>query len=209
MQFQNPITAVIIVVTVVISIVAFNNRGFFEKWKFNSYEVYYRKKFLRLISYGFIHASYIHLAINMFVLWSFGEVVEKVFAQLFPVFGGLLFAVMYLSAIVVSTLYSTFKHRNNTAYSAVGASGAVSAVVFGSILFDPTAGIYFFFIPIPIPAFIFGLLYLVYSWVMGRRGKDNIGHDAHFWGALYGLVFIIACEPRVVIYFIDRILNYF
>ena len=105
----------------------------------------------------------------------------------------------------MSVLPSFGKHKNDPYYNAVGASGAVSAVVFASILFNPTNKITIFPVPIGIPSFIFGILYLIYSAYMGKRGKDNIGHDAHFWGAVYGVVFTIALEPRVGLFFIHEI----
>ena len=109
---------------------------------------------------------------------------------------------------MLSVLPSFGKHKDDPAYNAVGASGAVSAVVFASILFVPLGKIYLFFVPIGIPAFIFGGLYLIYSAYMAKRAKDNIGHDAHFWGALFGIVFTIALKPKIFLYFIDQIARF-
>ncbi len=108
-----------------------------------------------------------------------------------------------------SVLFDYGKHKHDPAYNAVGASGAVSAVVFASIILYPGGGIYLFFIPVEIPSPVFGILYLIYSAYMARRGRDNIGHHAHFWGAIYGVVFTIALKPVLFLYFIDELGNIF
>jgi membrane associated rhomboid family serine protease len=141
----------------------------------------------------------------MFVLFSFGRVVEIYYKELFEIKGAFYYVLLYVGAIAISVLPSFGKHKDDPGYNAVGASGAVSAVVFASILFEPLAKIYLFFIPIGIPAAIFGVLYLIYSAYMGKRGKDNIGHDAHFWGAIFGIVFTICLKPKIVLYFISQI----
>jgi membrane associated rhomboid family serine protease len=150
-----------------------------------------------------------HLLINMFVLFSFGRVVEVYYKELFEVKGAFYYILLYVGAIAISVLPSFGKHKDDPGYNAVGASGAVSAVVFASILFEPLAKIYLFFIPIGIPAAIFGVLYLIYSAYMGKRGKDNIGHDAHFGGAIFGIVFTICLKPKIVLYFIGQISQLF
>lgn len=202
-------TLAIIIITVAISLFAFSNREVFSRMRFNPYLALHSRQYYRFFSYGFIHADFMHLAVNMLVLYSFGDVVEQMYTALFGIKGYYFYALLYAGAIVLSVLPAFGKHKNNPYYNAVGASGAVSAVVFASILFVPTGKIYLFFIPIGIPAFIFGILYLVYSVVMARRAKDNIGHDAHFWGAVFGIVFTIALKPTLVLYFIDQIRNIF
>lgn len=144
----------------------------------------------------------------MLVLYSFGDVVEQYFHYYFPTTWIFLYLILYVAGIIISTLFSYFRYKNNPAYNAVGASGAVSAVLFASILFYPTGKIYMFFIPIPIPAFIFGALYLLYSYIMARRNRDNIGHDAHFWGAVFGIAFTIICRPSVALEFWRQIQMY-
>ena len=118
------------------------------------------------------------------------------------------FLMLYAGGILFSTLFDFGKHKDNAFYSAVGASGAVSAVVFSSILIYPQGTIYFFFIPFPIPSVVFGILYLVYSAYMSKKGADNIGHSAHFWGAIFGIVLTIALKPVFAIKFMDYILSY-
>jgi membrane associated rhomboid family serine protease len=195
----------IIILTAAISIFALSNNEVFYRLKFNPFLALHSKQWYRFLTYGFVHAGWMHLFINMFVLYSFGNVVTDCYVGLFGLKGYYYFIMLYISAIMLSVLPSFGKHKNDPVYNAVGASGAVSAVVFASILFVPLGKIYLFFIPIGIPAFIFGGLYLIYSAYMAKRGGDNIGHDAHFWGALYGIVYTIALKPKIFLYFIDQI----
>ena len=115
-----------------------------------------------------------------------------------------LYIVLYVSALAVSSLGDLFKHKDDISYNAVGASGAISAILFAAILFNPKMGIYIYLIPIPVPAYIFAPLYLVYCWYMARRNADNIGHTAHFWGAVYGFLFPLACKPEIFQYFLSQ-----
>ncbi len=203
------ITWIIILLTSAISIPAFSNRAFFDKMKFNAFIIKENKQWYRFISYGLIHADWMHLLINMFVLYSFGEQVEMMFIYIFGLKGTILFLILYVSAIFISAYPSYEKHKNNSWYNAVGASGAVSAILFSSILLLPSSKIYLLFIPFPIPAVIFGILYLIYSAYMAKKSVDNIGHDAHFWGAIYGLTFPIVLKPSLFLNFINQIENIF
>jgi membrane associated rhomboid family serine protease len=142
----------------------------------------------------------------MLVLYSFGNFVISAFGYVFQFMNAnLLFILYYVFAVAISSLYSVRKHRNNVYYNAVGASGAVSAVVFTAIFFEPYQMILFFGI-LPIPGIVFGILYLVYSYYMAKKGIDNIGHDAHFYGAIFGLLFPILLEPNLIKYFLSRLL---
>jgi len=203
------ITWIIILLTSAISIPAFSNRAFFDKMKFNAFIIKENKQWYRFISYGLIHADWMHLLINMFVLYSFGEQVEMMFIYIFGLKGTILFLILYVTAIFISAYPSYEKHKNNSWYNAVGASGAVSAILFSSILLLPSSKIYLLFIPFPIPAVIFGILYLIYSAYMAKKAVDNIGHDAHFWGAIYGLTFPIVLKPSLFLNFINQIENIF
>ena len=189
---------ILVAVTVVVSLVAFNNPDIFDRLKFNAYLIKHRKEGWRFFSYALIHAGFLHLFINMYVLYSFGGIVEESFQQLFGLRGVLYYALLYVGGVIFSTLFDFRKHKEDAHYNAVGASGAVSAVVFSSILFYPGGGIYIFPIPFAIPAWAFAILYLVYSAYMGRRGGDNIGHNAHFWGAVFGVVFTVILVPDVI-----------
>ncbi len=194
------ITFFIIILTSSVSIYAFNNRQLFDKFKLNPYMVVQRKEYIRIFTHALLHADWGHLIFNMLTLYFFGTLVEKYFILIFPA-GKLLFILLYILGIIVSSIPSILKNKNNHWYNSVGASGAVSAVLFAGILFDPHMSIFIMFIPIPIPAFLFGIAYLVYSQYMTRQNKDNINHDAHFYGALFGFTFPILLKPALIGYF--------
>lgn len=191
------INYLIIAITVLISIMAFQNVELMEKLKFNAYKIKHDKQTWRFFTYGLVHAGWMHLIINMFVLWSFGEIVEKFMVQHFGYKGELYFVLLYIAGLIFSTLVDFRRNKENIYYNAVGASGAVSAVVFASILIYPGGSIFVFPIPIPIPSWLFGILYLVYSAYMAKRGTDNVGHTAHFWGAVVGVAFMLIMAPSV------------
>jgi len=199
----------IIIITVLISFLCFNDRSLHEKLRFNAFDIKHNRQGWRFFTYAFVHADWIHLFVNMYVLYSFGDIVLQIFGYHFGYQATIYFLVLYVGGILFSTLVDFGKHKENAFYSAVGASGAVSAVVFSSILIYPQGTIYFFFIPFPIPSVVFGILYLVYSAYMSKKGKDNIGHSAHFWGAIFGIVFTIALKPAFATKFIEYIINYF
>jgi len=144
----------------------------------------------------------------MFVLLSFGRAVEYYYSALFPGKAEYFYILLYVGSIAISALPSFGKHKSDAYYAAVGASGAVSAVVFASILIQPLSPIRFVFIPFDIPAFIFGALYLGYSAYMAKKGTDNIGHDAHFWGAVFGIVFTAALKPALIMAFFQTIRSF-
>jgi len=192
------VTIIIIAITVIVSVLAFSNREIFRRLAFNAYDIKHFKNSYRFLSYALIHADWIHLLINMMVLYSFGRIVEQYYEMIFGIKGILYFILLYIGGTALSTLPSYGKHKDDYSYTAVGASGAVSAVVFASIIFDPLMKIYLFFVPIGIPAIIFGVLYLVYSAYMGKKNIDNVGHDAHFWGAIFGFVFTIVLKPELL-----------
>ncbi len=196
---------VIIGVTVIVSIVAFSNQEWFKKLEFNAYLIKHNRQGWRFLSYALVHAGWLHLLINMWVLYLFGRLVEEKFTGVFGMRGLLYYFLLYLGGIIFSILLDFGKHKDDPYYSAVGASGAVSAVLFASILFYPTGGIYIFPIPFSIPAWLFGILYLLYSVYMGRRGEDNIGHYAHLFGALFGIVFTAIIVPDILKYFITQL----
>ena len=192
------ITIVIVAVTVLVSWRAFNDRALLERLILWPPAVERRKQYDRLLGYGFVHADWMHLIFNMITLWSFGTAVERVFSEWITPVGYVLF---YLSAIVVSILPTYITHRNDANYRSLGASGGVSAVLFAFILFDPWSTLIIFPIPVPIPAFLVALLYVGYSIWMDRRGRDNVNHSAHLWGAAYGLLFTVLLEPKVLAHF--------
>ena len=179
----------IILITGFVSFMAFNNGELMDRLKFNAWYIKRDREWYRFFSYGLVHADWAHLMVNMFVLWSFSSVVMQFFTLDFGNRGYLIFGLLYAGGILFSTLFDFAKHKDDIYYNAVGASGAVSAVVFSAIILYPAGKIAFIFIPIPIPSWIFGILYLIYSAYMGKRANDNIGHNAHFWGAVFGIIF--------------------
>ena len=201
-------TLVIILVTALISIAAFNNVDLFNRLKFNAWLIKEKNQSWRFISYGFVHAGWFHLLINMFVLYSFGTLVERVFQSSFGLGKGFLYyALLYFGGIIFATLLDFGRQKNNPYYDAVGASGAVAAVVFSSIILAPTNSLFIFPIPFPIPAYIFGVLYLIYSAYMGKQNKENIRHNAQFLGAVYGLIFTVSINPQFFYYFVHQLLD--
>jgi membrane associated rhomboid family serine protease len=156
----------------------------------------------RLLSYGLVHADFPHLLFNMITLYFFGATMEAVFA---PYIGALGFVLFYASALLVSILPSYLRHRDDPNYRSLGASGAVSAVLFAYILIEPWSLLLVFFVPVP--AIVFAVLYVGYTIWAEKRGGDNINHQAHLWGAVYGVLFTVILEPRVPALFLDRLLS--
>lgn len=197
------VTIILISVTCLVSILCLSGRLNTNKLLFHAYSVWHRKEWYRMLTYGVVHAGWGHLFFNMLTLFFFGRVVEEYFQLAFGgTLGIVLYVVLYVSAIAVSTVWDLVKYKDDWNYSAVGASGAVSAILFASILFEPKMGIYIYLIPIPVPGYVFAPLYLLYCWYMARRNQDNIGHSAHFWGAVYGLVFPLVCRPDILGHFL-------
>jgi membrane associated rhomboid family serine protease len=204
------VTIIIIIATVVVSFSAFNNVSLFDKLKFNPYMVYHRKEYIRFVGHALLHGDWMHLLVNMYVFYIFGGVTERIFESVLGgLKGSLFFLLLYLGGVLFATLPAYKKHRDNHYYNSVGASGAVSAVLFASIVLLPTNSIYLFFIPIPIPAFIFGVLYLWYENYMDKRSQDNVAHDAHFWGALFGVVFTLLAVPNSFLNFVSQVTDFF
>lgn len=187
------ITLIIIIITAIISFSAFSNQKIVDDLIFYPPSVTERGQWYRFFTCGLIHADITHLAFNMISLYMFGEFVENSFSSpiLFAEKGKLLYLGMYVLALFVCLIPTFIKHKNDYYYRSLGASGAVSAVVFAGILFDPAAKLGFFFIPPVIPGYIFGPLYLIASTYLEKQAKDNVNHSAHIWGALFGIGFII------------------
>ncbi len=203
------VTIIIIIVTVLISLRADSRPDLKYKLIMNAYQVRHRRQYYRLLTSGFIHSGYIHLGFNMFSLYWFGELLEALLARYFnPMVAAIVFVIFYLVSIILSDLPSVFKHGNNHAYNSLGASGGVSAVVFSCILFLPLMEIQLLFIPIGIPGFILGTLYLIYSYFQGKNMGDNINHDAHMFGALCGIAFSIIVHPAVLLEFVQQLATY-
>ena len=220
-----PITYIIIGVTVVVSLLCFNNQELKYKLTFSPYSCKHHKRWYNAFTHGFVHGDYMHLFFNMFVLYSFGyqsgsvvqngqEYVyegglEAEFVSSIGQMGQLWFLLLYLAGILFATIPAFYKHSDNPNYLAVGASGAVSAILFASILINPFSSIGIIFIPVGIPAIVFGPLYLGYEYFMSKRGKGNIAHDAHFAGAIFGMVFTAIFLPKTLPNLFEQIAGYF
>jgi membrane associated rhomboid family serine protease len=200
-------TLIFIIGTVIISFYTWSRQDLLYKLTMNPYQVTQRREYWRMLTSGFIHSGYVHLGFNMFTLYFFGTVVEQIFRQIIGSSASLVYAIFYLSAIVLSDLPVAWKNRHNPGYNSLGASGAVSAMVFSSIIFMPLNKICIWGI-LCFPGFILGALYIIYSYTQGKNLSDNINHEAHLYGALYGVVFSIAVYPSAAPQFFDQILNY-
>lgn len=200
------IVAIISIITILVSIMGFRQEGLFEKLQLNPFQVVHKKEYHRVITHSLLHADWSHLIINMIVFFSFGAGLLNSFTALFGDLAPIIFLALYVFSVVISSLYSIVKNKDNPSYNAIGASGAVSAVVFANIFFSPWQSIYFFGV-LPIPGIIFALLYLGYSYYMGKKNYDNVGHDAHFFGAVFGLIFPILIKPDLFQFFIDQLLG--
>ena len=196
-------TYLIIIVTALVSWRAAQRQEVMQKLIMHPYTVVREKQFYRLLTSGFIHNGLIHFFFNMLALYFFGPWIEDAFKELYPTAGQILFVVFYLTAIVVSDLTSLKKHKDNIGYFSLGASGAVSAIVFSWIMFYPTRTIYIYFIPMP--GFILGTLYLIYSYYQSKNPDTHINHDAHLWGAVYGIIFTIILYPSVIPRFLQQL----
>ncbi|MBB4125217.1 membrane associated rhomboid family serine protease [Xanthomonas translucens] len=203
MPSVTPVNLILIVLTVLVSWAAFNNRKLLDRLILWPPAIDRHKQYDRLVTHGFIHADFPHLLFNMITLYFFGGPIERLMERLT---GSMLtYPLFYLAALVVAILPSYLKNQKNPNYFSLGASGAVSAVLFAYILLAPWTGIYFFFIPIPIPAILYAVFYVGYSIWMDRRGGDNINHSAHLAGAAFGVMFLLIMEPSVLQHFLDEL----
>jgi membrane associated rhomboid family serine protease len=205
------ITYTIIALNCIFSIIGFSDRNFFAKYLFNPYSIHQNKKeWYRIFTHAFLHADYMHLFFNMFTFYIFGRALEMdFFPALFPAHDKYYFILLYVGGIMAASLPSLEKHKNNPGYSSVGASGAVCAVLFSYILISPTTPLQLMFIPIPIPAAIYGLLFLLLSWYLSKRGGGRIAHDAHFWGSIFGFAFTLLLKFSLLSQFIEQIKSIF
>ena len=192
-------TLTLIAITVIVSLMAFSNRTIMNRLIFWP-PAMQRGQYDRFITHGFVHADGTHLLFNMITLFFFGSVIESFYRQFFYDLGFVLF---YLGGLIFAILPSYLQHKNDSNWASLGASGAVSAVLFAYILFEPWKMILVFFIPVP--AIIFAILYVGYSVWSSKRGNSNINHSAHLWGAAYGVVMTLILEPRLFSHFINKL----
>ncbi len=204
---DSPITLILIAANVIISMIGFSNQDTITKAIMWPYGVKRYNQYYRFISSGFIHADWVHLIFNMFTLFFFGRVVEFYFAQ-YELGGMVAYLALYFLGLIASDIPTYLKHRNDYNYHCLGASGAVSAVVFAAIVFNPWSSIYLYG-ALKISAFLYAVLYIFYCVYMAKKQQDNINHDAHLWGALFGLGFTIALiaamQPRLFEFIIEEL----
>jgi membrane associated rhomboid family serine protease len=200
---SSPITFILIAITCVVTLLAFKNPALAGRLILWPPAIDRHKQYDRLVTYGFIHADFWHLLFNMVTLFFFGRVMEDIITELSG--SRLTFVAFYFAALVVSILPTYLKHQKDPNYRSLGASGAVSAVLFAFILINPWARIGVFFIPMP--AIVFAVLYIGYSIWMDKRGGDNVNHGAHLAGAAFGVLFMLALEPRVLSHFMQVLLR--
>jgi membrane associated rhomboid family serine protease len=195
---ETPVASLIFLFTIITSIYAFSNPDLYGKFMLNPYNVSRRHRVYTLITSGLIHADWMHLIFNMMTFFFFAF-------QLEGIIGSFNFGILYFVSMVAADIPSVIKHKNDIWYNSLGASGAISAVLFSYILFVPFSSMIIFPIPIPIWAIIFGPLYLIYCVYASRQARDHINHDAHFFGALAGLILTVLLVPGVIPHFIEQI----
>ena len=193
---------ILIAVTVMLSAAAFGSRDVMNKMIFNPFMVYHNREQWRFITSGFIHADWIHLLVNMFVFYSFGEAALDNYKNVFAERGEYYFLLLYFGGMVTANISSYKKNRDNPEYNSLGASGAVSAVVFAFIVFQPLTKLCLYGI-FCLPGIIMGVLYLVYSFFAAKQPGQYINHEAHLWGAVFGFVFTLAMKPELFSNFLD------
>ena len=198
------ITWLIIGATALFSYLAFQNSELMGKMRFNAAQIVHRREYYRLVSHAFVHANWPHLIVNMLVLYFFGDNVEAYLRFYFGNKATAYFLLLYFGGILAANLWSLIKHKNNYYYNAVGASGAVSAVLFTFIFFNPWERLHLFMI-LPIPGILFAAGYLLYSYQMSKKQIDNVAHDAHFLGAVFGFIFPILLKPDLFDDFISNL----
>ena len=203
------ITLIIILFTALISYQGFSRYDIIDKLKHHPYREFNRKEYYRLLTSGFVHADWMHLLINMFVLYMFGNTIELYMLSLFgnPV-GKILFVVLYLLTIILANTPTYLQHKDNPGFSSIGASGAVSGIVFIFILLRPWEMIYMFFI-IPMPAIVAGIGYLIYSSWAANQERGKVDHSAHFTGAIAGMLIMFILHRQIASDFIHRLINDF
>lgn len=194
------ITYIIIGITSIISFWGFKDQTVIRKLSFNPYRIIKNNEWYRFITHGFVHGDTLHLLVNMFTFWSFGVYIESTFRYMGFGSGG--FLVLYFGGMIIASVYDLIKRKDNPNYNSIGASGAVSAVLFSYILFNPLGKIYLF-AAIPIPAILFGVAYLIYCQYMAKNSQDNINHNAHFYGAVFGFLYPILLSPKLLSHFMD------
>jgi len=192
-----PVASIIFLVTIVISLLAFSSESLLGKLMLHPYSVYRGQRVYTIITSGFIHKDWTHLIFNMVSYFFFAFRLETYL-------GHWQFGLLYMASLVFSDMPSIVKHKDDYWYHSLGASGAISAVIFSGILFDPRSSMYIMFLPIPIASWLFGILYLVYCWYASKQSHDAINHDAHFFGAISGIFITIILYHQIIPHFLQQ-----
>lgn len=201
------LTYIIIGLTSVVSLMSFNKPQIMNRFMFNPYAINHNNEYYRFLTSGLLHGSIGHLALNMLTMYFFGGIVEMYFSYIFGASGAYYFVALYTLGVIVADIPTYFKQRNNPSYNALGASGGVASVLFVSIVLQPMQKICLYFF-ICLPGVILGIGYLIYSYFSGKKANDHINHDAHLYGALFGLVYCVVMVPHAIPNFIDQIANW-
>lgn len=200
------ITLFLILASVVASFYAWNNADIHSKWMLNPYLIDKKNQYYRFLTSGFIHADYMHLFFNMFSLYAIGSNLESIFTMFHGEIGKFYYLALYIGGMVLADIPTFIKYKKDSNYNSLGASGAVSAIIFSFVMIMPTNMLSINFIPMP--AFLFGILYLGISYYQARRSTDNINHDAHFYGAMFGIVFTLVFIPDAAPNFMNQLLSW-
>ena len=200
---QTPVASIIFVITIVTSLLAFYNTELYGKFMLHPYSVSRGQKLYTLITSGLIHRDWMHLLMNMLSYYFFAFQLERIFVSASS-WGHIQFGMLYLVSLVLSDMGSIVKHKEHFWYNSLGASGAICAVLFSYILFFPLTTLMIMPIPVPIPAVLYGILFLAYCVYASKNAQDSINHEAHFLGAIAGLLITIILYPHIIGHFISQ-----
>jgi len=196
---STPAALIIFLLTIGISLYTlFRDQQLLYKLMLRPYSFWNEKQYYQIITSGFLHADLMHLLFNMFTFYFFAFYLESAL-------GTLIFLIIYVASLILSSVSTIIKKKNDYSYASLGASGAISGVVFAYALINPTSSLYIMPIPFPIPAYIYGVLYLVWSYYASKKSHDMINHEAHFWGAITGIIIVIILVPSVIQNFINQV----
>lgn len=198
-----PAALSIFIITVALSLYTmYRDRDLYYKWVLHPYSIKNGGRYHTILTSGFLHADMPHLIFNMLTFYFFAFSLERVV-------GSSKFLIIYLGSMILADITTIIKRKDDPNYHSVGASGAIAGVIFSFILFFPTSSMYIMFLPIPIPAPLFGLIYLAYTYYSSKKSYDLINHEAHLWGSLAGIILTILVEPESLRIFIEDIRHYF